>query len=212
MEIKRYESNLLLSNMYIVIEDGHAIVIDPYEDTDPGKGLIVDYILLTHEHYDHISGVKKWKEKNNAKVVCSLSCSKNIVNPRKSFASFFDVFCELQTWIEINNIPAVEEGYVCHADEVFSGEKEIEWMGHSICMFELPGHSMGSIGIIIDNKHFFSGDSLMKDYEIELRMPGGSREQWESIGKPRIDALPDGIMVYPGHFEEFVYLKKRREA
>ena len=62
IEIKRYVSGLLSSNMYVISEAGHAIVIDPFEDTTPSEGLTVDCILLTHEHYDHISGVNIWKK------------------------------------------------------------------------------------------------------------------------------------------------------
>ena len=35
MEIKRYVSGLLSSNMYVISEGDHAIVIDPFEDTTP---------------------------------------------------------------------------------------------------------------------------------------------------------------------------------
>ena len=65
IEIKRYVSGLLSSNMYVIIEGDHAIVIDPFADTTPSEGSIIDYILLTHEHYDHISGVNVWKKAAN---------------------------------------------------------------------------------------------------------------------------------------------------
>ena len=67
---------------------------------------------------------------------------------------------------------------------------------------------MGSIGILLDGTHFFSGDSLMENSEIELRMPGGSRKKWKEIGEPRLKQIPDGIRVYPGHFEDFIYKKE----
>ena len=36
MEIRRYESDLLVSNMYLIVEENAAIVIDPYRDVSPG--------------------------------------------------------------------------------------------------------------------------------------------------------------------------------
>ena len=208
MEIRRYESDLLSSNMYLIVEDKHAIVIDPFRDISPAAGLTIDFILLTHEHYDHISGVNLWKEKTSAPVLCSTACAENITNPKKNLASIFRAFCELQTWIKLDKIPSADVKYFCCADITFSDEKQTEWYGHKFDLFEIPGHSRGSIGILVDNRYFFSGDSLMQDLEIELRLPGGSKRLWEQIGKNRIAQLPDPIRVYPGHFAPFDYSRK----
>lgn len=207
MEIRRYVSGLLQSNMYLLREGDHAIVIDPFEDTSPADGLQVDYILLTHEHYDHISGVNAWKAATGAPVLCSAACAENIRSPRKNLAGLFPVFCELQTWIALTELPATDPTYACAADETFDDERTLSWRGHEIRLFALPGHSMGSIGILFDNEHFFSGDSLMERDEIELRLPGGSRKKWLEIGAPRLARLPDGVKVWPGHFEEFIYVR-----
>ena len=72
---------------------------------------------------------------------------------------------------------------------------------------EIPGHSLGSVGIMIDGEHFFSGDSLMEYEEIELRMPGGSRKKWEEIGRKRIEEIPEGTRIWPGHFDSFIWRK-----
>lgn len=211
IEIRRYESDLLSSNMYVVIEGKHAIVIDPFRDTTPAEGLIVDRILLTHEHYDHISGVNLWKTVTGAPVLCSKACADNIRSPRMSLANHFTEFCELQTWMELDAIPETDPTYSCEADVCFEDETRFEWMGHTWQLFELPGHSSGSIGIILDLQYFFPGDSLMEDCEIELRLPGGSRKKWREIGAPRLAKVPNGIQVFPGHFLPFAYHRKGDE-
>ena len=65
MGIITYTTPLLEQNMYIIVEGNNCIVIDPYYD-DKVKTLLenmsVDLLLVTHEHYDHISGVNKFKE------------------------------------------------------------------------------------------------------------------------------------------------------
>lgn len=208
MEIQRYESDLLQSNMYLIIENNHAIVIDPYRDTSPGHNLFIDKIIVTHEHYDHISGVNIWKKATGAPLLCSNSCAENIRNPRKNLASLFIVFCELQTWINLSEIPNADPKYTCNAEEIFLDRYSFVWQGHYFDLMELPGHSQGSIGILVDGLFFFSGDSLMEGRNIELRFPGGSRRQWETIGKLRIDDLPERITIYPGHFSEFKYIRK----
>lgn len=78
--------------MYLIIEGTRAIVIDPYDDTSVAAGLTIDYILLTHEHYDHISGVKAWKARTNATVICSKACSTRISNPKGNLARILGTF------------------------------------------------------------------------------------------------------------------------
>ena len=205
MDIQRHVSDLLESNMYLLTENGHAVVIDPFRDTSFAEGLIIDRILLTHEHYDHISGVNLWKEATGAGVLCSAPCAVNIQSARKNLARLFDVFCELQTWIELDELPPSDQNYTCTADETFHDTMSFDWQGHRFDLFEMPGHSAGSIGILVDKTHFFSGDSLMENSEIELRLPGGSRKAWEKTGHHRLLVVPASVMVYPGHFGEFQY-------
>lgn len=204
MIINKYVSDLLLSNMYMVEENGHALVIDPCRNIEPGRGLYIDKIILTHEHYDHISGVNAWKKAYNANVLCSKICSGNIMDPKKSMVRYFDVFCEIQNWVKLKTLPDVDLHYTCTADEIFDDEMFFEWQGHGVKLFSLPGHSMGSMGILIDDFDFFSGDSVMKHETIELRFPGGSAKAWNEISIPRIEKLPNNLYVHPGHFEEFI--------
>ncbi len=190
--------------MYVIQEDGHAVVIDPARDIAPGKDLKIDLMIVTHEHYDHISGVNAWKEKYRAPLLCSSTCAARLTDPGKNRARHFDAFCELQTWMKLEKLPDIDTAYACQADRVFKDEMFFSWQKHQIRLIEIPGHSPGGIGIYLDNDAFFSGDSLIKDCEIELRFPGGSRKQWLELGEPQIKAVPKGTRIYPGHFESFI--------
>lgn len=205
MRIKKTDSGLLHSCMYVIEENGRAIVIDPCEDTGQAGDLDVDWLIITHEHYDHISGVNRWKEQTGAPLLCSRPCGERIRSSSKNLSRYFDVFCQIQTWTEIDltDIRTVE--YTCEADKVFDDRMLFEWQGHQVELMEIPGHSPGSIGIMIDRSDFFSGDSLMENDRTELRLPGGNARKWEEIGKKRLEALPDGITVHPGHFDSFIY-------
>jgi glyoxylase-like metal-dependent hydrolase (beta-lactamase superfamily II) len=205
MIITPYPSDLLASNMYVIKEGGHAVVIDPSRDFGPACGLTIDKILITHEHYDHISGVNTWKEVSHAPLLCSARCAEQIKDPKRNIARHFDVFCELQTMLPDYTVPGVDPAYSCVADETFEDRFCFDWREHRFRLFEIPGHSPGSIGILLDEKHFFSGDSLLNNRETELRFPGGNIEQWKKIGEPRIRAIPSGCLVWPGHFECFDY-------
>ena len=205
MKIEKVESKYLKSNMYALIEDRHIIMIDPHENYILDMDCILDYIILTHEHCDHISGVNKWKERTNAKIVCSTACGEGIKSPKKNLSQYFDVFQEMQNWINIEEkiemIP-----YMCKADLIFENEIEISWQNHLIKVFETPGHSKGSECILVDNEILFSGDSLMRDYSISCGLPGGSKKDWAKTSSI-LRKLSKNIKVMPGHFEEF-YLEE----
>ena len=211
MRIESYDSGLLHSRMYVIEENGHAIVIDPCRNTVPADNIQTDLLIITHEHYDHISGVKAWKEKTGALLLCSMACAKRIQDSHKNMSRYFDAFCAMQTWVPFEPSGLKTDEYICEAEQTFEDTCSFEWQGHKVVLEEIPGHSPGSIGIFIDKTDFFSGDSLMKDYPIELRFPGGSRKKWEDTGRKRIEGLPEGIMVHPGHFESFVRLSSDRK-
>lgn len=204
MDIARFKSGLLQSNMYLLYEDGDAVVIDPFASDLPlaDMGVAPSLVILTHEHFDHISGVNFFKEKYGMPVYASAPCAENLKKPNRNLSRHFDAFCQMQSWIP-GYICEHSGDYVCSADETFSGSAEIEWHGHRIRMTEAPGHSQGSILINIDEKYLFAGDSVFRDYPTGTRFTGGSTKDFNRITRPQIDSFPSGTMVYPGHFDPF---------
>lgn len=201
MTIQRVPTNLLASNMYLVEESGHAIVIDPCMDTSTvNPSITYDRIILTHEHYDHISGIDLWREKTGARVFCSRSCGENIKDPKKNTSQYFEAFCELQTWMPYEG-GRTYDPFSSHADEVFEERTELEWQGHRLELFETPGHSEGSICILLDGTKLFAGDSLIPGRGPELRFPGGSRKRWKEKTLPILRELSPEIKVFPGHLK-----------
>lgn len=201
------------TNMYIITDlvSRHAILIDPSdaiaaEDFLQKKDLLLDYIILTHEHYDHIAALNQLRELFPAKVVASDQCSTRIQNPRENMSHLFDVILEFkrQQGRDYGGDIHIEPYKAEAADLIFHGKKELEWQGHRIAMQEAPGHSPGSILIDIDNKYLFSGDTLLYDYPIITRFPGGSKRQYQSATKPLLQGLEKKICVYPGHGRTFI--------
>lgn len=202
MKIFTIISNLIYSNMYVIEENNHLILIDPCIIDISLKNKTIDYIFLTHEHYDHISGVNYWKEKCEAKVICSKSCAENIKSSRKNLSIFFKTFCELQIWVKLK-VPVENVKYVCQADKFFDNSLTIEWQGNKIYLFGCPGHSLGSSCVLVNDKILFSGDSLFKDYPTVTGLPGGSKKGWLEKSLPFLKSLPKDTIVYPGHFNSF---------
>lgn len=204
MEIEVIESPYLKSNMYVLSENDHSIMIDPCENYQMKPGIRLDNILLTHEHYDHISGVNYWRNLTNAQIACSSQCSQNILNAKKNMSQYFNTFCRIQAWVKVEGNGDVMP-YECKAADItFKASMEMEWQNHKLFFFETPGHSKGSCCILLDDKWLFSGDTLMKDYPIAFGPSGGSKLDWMSKSKDVLQNLPKDIAVMPGHFESFL--------
>ncbi len=204
MEIEVIESPYLKSNMYVLSEDNHSIMIDPCENYQMKPGIRLDNILLTHEHYDHISGVNYWKNLTNAQIICSFQCSQNIMNAKKNMSQYFNTFYRMQAWVKVEGYRDVMPYECKEADIIFKERMEMEWQNHKFFFFETPGHSKGSCSILLDDKWLFSGDTLMKDYPIAYGPLGGSKKDWVNKSKDVLQNLPKDIKVMPGHFESFL--------
>ena len=202
MNITKYIPGQAYANMYVLEENNHLIFIDPGIVDIDMTGKTLDYILLTHEHYDHISGVNYWKEMTGVKVVCNEKCAEGIKEPTRNLSYMFKEFCEIQSVRDIVE-PVENLNYSAEADIIFEDTYEIVWQGNEIKIFATPGHSAGSESILVNGEKLFSGDALFKDYPVTGIFPGSSKQDWQEIGLPRLKALPESIMVYPGHFEEF---------
>lgn len=201
-------SHLLCSNTYAIEESRHAILIDVCESEQIyphflQKQILVDYILLTHEHYDHISGIHWWKKRfPSAILLCSGTCAEGIKNSKKNLSHYFDVFCEIQNWApKQKNISHID--FIAEADESFQGQKIFSWMGHTLQLSESPGHSPGSTLIILDERYLFSGDTLLEKTPISTALYKSGKQDYEKITLPFLRSLSKELMIYPGHFRPF---------
>lgn len=190
-------------NTYCLVCNGHVVVIDPVMTTDLEQLLtkyVVDFCILTHEHYDHICGVNVFRDKTEAPVKCGAEAVYGLSEPSVNMSRYVQY---LVTVIPFGNHAVESIDYRCDNDEILYDCQEIDWQGHKLFIKETPGHSKGSICILLDSRNLFSGDTVFKDYPTATRMPGGSTKAFRTITEPWLDSLPQDIMVYPGHTEPF---------
>lgn len=206
-ELYYFSFDVIDSRMYVLIANHQALLIDPCVGATALQLLkdknIKDVIVLpTHEHYDHISGVNWVKENFRCNVIATEQCAKNMTNPRRNASAHFEalfVFAteEVKAKIAEQNI----QPYICTADEVFSKYKCFIWQNHKIEIYRTPGHSKGSVCILIDDVYVFTGDSLIKGVPTITRLPGGSKNEFKEITLPFLKALPQSSIIFPGHGE-----------
>ena len=208
IKVYKYIMPLITSNMYLLIIGKQALVIDPHEDGEVEELLnhhevkeIV--ILLTHEHFDHISGVNFFRERWNCKVYGNQKCKEMVTDPAKNLSAFYMAMFITKSKEEQEMAQELfVEQYSCQVDVGFEETVEIEFGSLPIKMIETPGHSPGSICIIIDQKYIFTGDSLVGGNSVITRLPGGSRREYNEITRPFLEGLQEDMIVFPGHGEE----------
>lgn len=204
-ELYSFSFDPIDSRMYLVISNDRALIIDPCVNTDAlqllkDKNIVDIFVLLTHEHYDHISGVNWVRENFNCKVIAIYQCAQNLPDPRRNVSAYFDAllfFYSSETKISRKNI----QPYSCKADETFNDYMCFNWENHKIEIIHSPGHSDGSVCILIDDIFVFTGDSLIKGKQTITRLPGGSKKKYAEITLPFLKSLPKDCVIFPGHGE-----------
>ena len=77
MNIKSYSFYPIDAKMYLLVENHRAVILDPCVSEEAKEYLQSEnveeiIVLLTHEHYDHISGINWLRESfKRTKVICS---------------------------------------------------------------------------------------------------------------------------------------------
>ena len=181
------------------------LAIDPYgypriADWQTEHGKRCAYILLTHEHYDHIGAVEELRQQYGCKVIASEACSVAAGDSRHNLSAYYDALMELHgvaEWEPIN-----ERYAMVPAEIVFQGSYSFKFHGMTVNMVETPGHSPGSACIEMGDM-VFTGDSLLRDTPVITRCPYGSRKDYRQKALPYLQSIHKDKLIYPGHGESF---------
>ncbi len=214
----RFILPLLEANMFIIISNRSALIIDPNEN-DVAIDLLREkdvnklLIMLTHEHFDHISGVNRLRQyidgldgDKSCKVVCSRKCADAIINPDTNLAKFFRAMFITRSEEERSLAEVIfSTDYKCESDISFEEKTELFWEDIRLVSKETPGHSPGSICIeMYENEHLLAvvtGDSLVQGNKVVTRLPESSKSDYRNITLPYLEKLDPDTLILPGHGE-----------
>lgn len=208
IEVHKYIMPIIDSNMYILLIGDMALIIDPHKNEDARNMLERQNvkrvsIFLTHEHFDHISGVNYYKDLFPCIVYGNEQCKERATDPSKNL-SYYHMATFMDKPEEEYQIAKelFDENYGCKVDESFGDEKRLLFNDISIRLISTPGHSPGSICILIEDLYMFTGDTIVDGKRIITKLPGGSRKDYAEITKPYLESLDLDIIVFPGHGKE----------
>jgi len=176
-----------------------AAVIDPSQgSTGPileeadREGFVINKILLTHSHWDHIVDVHLLKEATGALLFVHSLDAPNVIKPGSD---------KLPLYFPIHGTQP--DGFLEEGKPIDIGHLHID-------VIHTPGHSPGGVCFYLkEQKVLISGDTLFCGAIGRIDLPTGQpREMQKSLQKLQI--LPPETRVIPGHGDETTLAKETR--
>jgi hydroxyacylglutathione hydrolase len=157
------------SNVFMVEGNGKYLLVD----TSPGYrwGTLqnrlmklgikkIDYLILTHTHFDHSANARRIKETYNAKVIVHkaesafLESGDNILPVGTNLFSGFIVHLFAKQFISMAKYEP------CQPDITVNSDSYTLDQALRVRIIHTPGHTTGSVSVIIDDEIALTGDAM----------------------------------------------------
>ena len=192
MKMKTFQAGPLEANNYLLWDEEtkQAILIDCSDFSQELReniktlGLKLEYILLTHGHFDHVLGVNETAKELGAKV-----------GTHKDDLPLLENINEFSAFVDFpQTTPPKVDFYLNVSDEIEFGKNRIQ-------VFHTPGHTEGGVCYLVNGEKLFSGDTLFRGSYGRTDLFGGNFEKIYSSINNVLFKLDDNIEVYSGHGE-----------
>ena len=184
--------NNFAENSYILYNENEAYIIDPgsnYERTVEiieEKNLTIKGALLTHGHFDHISGLNKLLDKYEVPVYIHKFDRDFLFDPGLNLS------------IQMAGSGARFKLKEKHAVHVISEGDTLELGKDTIRFTHSPGHTRG--GVLIHYKNvIFTGDTLFREAVGRTDLPTGDGHDLAQSIERIINNVDANTLLYPGH-------------
>jgi glyoxylase-like metal-dependent hydrolase (beta-lactamase superfamily II) len=185
-------------------ETREGIIIDPGDDVEEllaaaiEHELSIRYILLTHAHFDHVTGVAAAKRAVGAPV--GLHRDDNFLYEGIAQQGLIFGF-------RVEPQPKV--------DFFYDGSGPWRFGRHGVWVYHTPGHCPGGVCLAIGREDeaartLFVGDTLFAGSIGRTDLPGGDHELLLQSIREVLFKFPDDTAVYPGHGEPTTIGVERR--
>ena len=191
MIVHRFTNKVFTSNTYVLCSKTgrDAWVIDP-GDMEPviqclqENDKILEGILITHSHYDHMYGINALQELYlNAKIYASENALAGLFSAKHNMSRY-----------HLNPYCVKEQNVVCVS------ERSRIAIGNDLHMkvHETPGHHPSCLSFAIGND-LFTGDALIPGVKTVTILPGGNKIVANQTVKKIFYQHDKNTFIRPGH-------------
>lgn len=180
------------ANCWIIIDEetGEFALIDPsptgaaFEEFLEKRGLCkknMKYILLTHGHFDHITGADEIRDASGTPLAIHEADADFLTNSDKNAYKYF-----------------FREDLIMRPAEIILHDGDVLPLGKSeIKVVSTPGHTEGSVCFFVGD-NIYTGDTLFDRSIGRTDLVGGDQGKLEESLRKLI-ALDRDYNIYPGH-------------
>lgn len=215
MKIITFQTTQLETNSYLVINGSRAFVVDPGGDADKialraeENGALIEAVLLTHAHFDHIGGVSRLTMLCGEEIQAveelkrqeSRKRSRVCVFMHREDAEFINSYKNLAF-----SVDARVESFT--PDVLLCGGETLNIAGLEVKVLHTPGHTPGGVCYLTENS-LFTGDTLFSMSYGRTDFPGGDFKALKNSIVNKIFRLTGDLAVYPGHGDATTVLKEK---
>jgi glyoxylase-like metal-dependent hydrolase (beta-lactamase superfamily II)/rhodanese-related sulfurtransferase len=165
---------------YVIAGGGKAVVVDPLRRLEPyielarAQGLVIEAVVDTHGHADHLSG---------GPALAAATGASYHLHP-------YDAIHPIDLLPATLPFEPLREGQIFRLGP------------HALSVMHIPGHTLGLVALRLDDEYVCTGDSIFIR-SIARPDLGGKADAWAPLhGRSlrRLLDLPPEINVLPGHF------------
>lgn len=186
-------SDILITNAYFYIDEttNHGFLIDPAAEAEKlleiirKNNWVIEKILLTHGHFDHIGAVETIHQALNIPYFAHPKGGKYLTDSKMNLSAYFN------HPITLNNVKYLDDNIMLSSNH-----------NVKLAVIYTPGHTEDSVIYYDAAEHIaFVGDTIFKNSIGATHFPGGSLTQLQQSIQQKIFTLPDDTVLYSGHSE-----------